>query len=86
MDYSLLLGIGKEKGVYSFSIIDYNQKYNWKKKFEHYFKTVYNPANKDQMSSIDQRTYYKRFIKFIISITSRDQLPETPSFTIDFRK
>ena len=69
MDYSLLLGISKDYEECSFSIIDYNQRYNLQKKLEHFIKSIYNPMKKDQLSCTNQRKYSKRFLRFVLNIT-----------------
>ena len=71
MDYSLLMGIGVEHGVYISSIIDYTQHYNWKKKLEYLFRSILNPLKSKQYSCINPKKYSRRFMNFIFGITSR---------------
>ena len=73
MDYSLILGIEKQN-ICSFAIIDYFQKYNYLKQFEHFLKILYNPKNGGLTSCINPRDYCRRFIRFIISITSKTSI------------
>ena len=81
IDYSLLVGIGEEEGIYSFSIIDYCHKYNWQKKLEHFFKALQNSMNTNLISCVNQKTYYKRFLNFVLNITAIQYNPST-SITI----
>lgn len=47
------------------SIIDYLQKYDWKKKVERYNKIYFKGAVPIEISSIDVKSYSKRFMKFM---------------------
>ena len=47
------------------SIIDYLQKYDWKKKVERYNKIYIKKAAPKEISSIDVKSYSKRFMKFM---------------------
>eukprot|EP00474_Spongospora_subterranea_P010791 CRZ11249.1 hypothetical protein [Spongospora subterranea] len=49
--------------VYFMGIIDYLQKYNWKKKTEHFFKAIVN--DRSSISAVNPPAYAKRFSAFI---------------------
>ena len=70
MDYSLLLGV-ENNSICAFEIIDYFQKYNYIKKMERFLKVLYNPSRKNRISCMNPKQYYKRFVRFIISITAQ---------------
>lgn len=51
--------------IYHLSIIDYLQKYTYKKKIERYHKIWWKHAEPSQISSIDSESYSKRYMKFM---------------------
>lgn len=48
--------------IYCIGIIDYLQKYNFKKKFEHKFKYIF---HKNNASAVDSKLYSLRMYKFL---------------------
>jgi hypothetical protein len=49
--------------IYSLSLIDYLQEYDWNKYMEYSLKKVFKGGG--DISSVDTKTYFERFLKFI---------------------
>ncbi|KAM0882010.1 hypothetical protein ACQ4PT_032622 [Festuca glaucescens] len=64
MDYSLLVGVNKEKNELVFGIIDYLRQYTWDKQLETWVKTSLVPKNV-LPTVISPKDYKKRFRKFM---------------------
>ena len=54
-----------EKYIYIIGIIDYLQKYNFKKKAEHFLKSIYNGKEKNMVSAVEPILYGDRFFEFM---------------------
>lgn len=64
MDYSLLVGVDKQKNELVFGIIDYLRQYTWDKQLETWAKSSLVPKNV-LPTVISPKDYKKRFRKFM---------------------
>ncbi|RCV14734.1 hypothetical protein SETIT_3G002200v2 [Setaria italica] len=65
MDYSLLVGVDKQKHELVFGIIDYLRQYTWDKQLETWVKTSLVVPKNESPTVISPREYKKRFRKFM---------------------
>lgn len=65
MDYSLLVGVDKERHELVFGIIDYLRQYTWDKQLETWVKTSLVVPKNVSPTVISPREYKKRFRKFM---------------------
>ena len=65
MDYSLLVGVDKQKHELVFGIIDYLRQYTWDKQLETWVKTSLVVPKNELPTVISPREYKKRFRKFM---------------------
>ncbi|OEL20218.1 putative 1-phosphatidylinositol-3-phosphate 5-kinase FAB1D [Dichanthelium oligosanthes] len=65
MDYSLLVGVDKQKHELVFGIIDYLRQYTWDKQLETWVKTSLVMPKNESPTVISPREYKKRFRKFM---------------------
>jgi 1-phosphatidylinositol-3-phosphate 5-kinase len=65
MDYSLLVGVDKEKHEFVFGIIDYLRQYTWDKQLETWVKTSLVVPKNASPTVISPKEYKKRFRKFM---------------------
>ncbi|TVU16724.1 hypothetical protein EJB05_40301 [Eragrostis curvula] len=65
MDYSLLVGVDKQKHEFVFGIIDYLRQYTWDKQLETWVKTSLVVPKNSSPTVISPREYKKRFRKFM---------------------
>ncbi|KAK8450312.1 hypothetical protein SEVIR_6G004400v4 [Setaria viridis] len=65
MDYSLLVGVDKQKHELVFGIIDYLRQYTWDKQLETWVKTSLVVPKNVSPTVISPREYKKRFRKFM---------------------
>ncbi|AQK51227.1 Putative 1-phosphatidylinositol-4-phosphate 5-kinase/ zinc ion binding family [Zea mays] len=65
MDYSLLVGVDKEKHELVFGIIDYLRQYTWDKQLETWVKTSLVVPKNVSPTVISPKEYKKRFRKFM---------------------
>uniref|UniRef100_A0A0D9WBK8 1-phosphatidylinositol-3-phosphate 5-kinase n=1 Tax=Leersia perrieri TaxID=77586 RepID=A0A0D9WBK8_9ORYZ len=65
MDYSLLVGVDKEKREFVFGIIDYLRQYTWDKQLETWAKTSLVVPKNASPTVISPKEYKKRFRKFM---------------------
>jgi len=65
MDYSLLVGVDKQKHELVFGIIDYLRQYTWDKQLETWVKTSLVVPKNELPTVISPREYKKRFRKFL---------------------
>lgn len=65
MDYSLLVGVDKQKHELVFGIIDYLRQYTWDKQLETLVKTSLVVPKNESPTVISPREYKKRFRKFM---------------------
>ncbi|XP_062191798.1 1-phosphatidylinositol-3-phosphate 5-kinase FAB1A-like [Phragmites australis] len=82
MDYSLLVGVDKQKHELVFGIIDYLRQYTWDKQLETWVKTSLVVPKNASPTVISPREYKKRFRKFMAKyfLTVPDNWsPDNPS-------
>jgi 1-phosphatidylinositol-3-phosphate 5-kinase len=82
MDYSLLVGVDKQKHELVFGIIDYLRQYTWDKQLETWVKTSLVVPKNVSPTVISPRDYKKRFRKFMAKyfLTVPDNwTPDNPS-------
>ncbi|XP_062227268.1 1-phosphatidylinositol-3-phosphate 5-kinase FAB1A-like [Phragmites australis] len=65
MDYSLLVGVDKQKHEFVFGIIDYLRQYTWDKQLETWVKTSLVVPKNVSPTVVSPREYKKRFRKFM---------------------
>ncbi|CAO2168135.1 unnamed protein product [Urochloa humidicola] len=65
MDYSLLVGVDKQKHELVFGIIDYLRQYTWDKQLETWVKSSLVVPKNESPTVISPREYKKRFRKFM---------------------
>jgi len=65
MDYSLLVGVDKQKHELVFGIIDYLRQYTWDKQLETWVKTSLVVPKNVSPTVISPKEYKKRFRKFM---------------------
>lgn len=79
MDYSLLVGVDKERRQLVFGIIDYLRQYTWDKQLETWVKASFVGPKNSLPTVITPKEYKKRFRKFM----SRYFLTVPDSWTTD---
>jgi 1-phosphatidylinositol-3-phosphate 5-kinase len=82
MDYSLLVGVDKQKHELVFGIIDYLRQYTWDKQLETWVKTSLVVPKNVSPTVISPKDYKKRFRKFMAKyfLTVPDNwTPDNPS-------
>lgn len=65
MDYSLLVGVDKQRHELVFGIIDYLRQYTWDKQLETWVKSSLVVPKNSLPTVISPREYKKRFRKFM---------------------
>lgn len=65
MDYSLLVGVDRQKRELVFGIIDYLRQYTWDKQLETMVKASLVVPKNESPTVISPRDYKKRFRKFM---------------------
>jgi 1-phosphatidylinositol-3-phosphate 5-kinase len=66
MDYSLLVGVDKQRHELVFGIIDYLRQYTWDKQLETWVKSSLVVPKNSSPTVVSPKEYKKRFRKFMI--------------------